>query len=174
MFAVCASEAREPHKSLKTPSQYIAAIISGLYFFSSLSYYLDVSWRDPLLPSGEISRSGSTDISIIMIAALNSRISMLPGVFNACIFAAVISAANTALYVSARTLFGLTSIVDSQSPRFYVRILSKLSETKRDTKVPVRALIWSALAFCWLPFIHLGPNGDDRRVCVESKSFILL
>ena len=134
---------------------------------------MNVSWTDPSLPSlsdriahGTLLISPSTNTtqsqSIVVIALLNASISTLPGFFNGCLILVVLSAANTALYASSRTLFGLTREVDPKDK--YWGWLSKLSATTTNRKIPAPALVVSALSFCWVPFLHLTKSYSDQEV----------
>jgi len=73
---------------------------------------------------------------------------------------AVLSAANTALYVSSRTLFGLTREIDPEDKYWWW--IAKLSTTTPHRKVPAAALFLSTAAFCWVPFLHLSKSYSDQ------------
>ena len=73
---------------------------------------------------------------------------------------AVLSAANTALYVSSRTLFGLTREIDPDDKYWWW--IAKLRTTTPHRKVPAAALFLSAAAFCWVPFVHLSKSYSDQ------------
>ena len=123
IVAVTALEAKEPRKSLKYPAKLIAWLTTTIYFLSALGFYLNVPWFDPALPalSGRVmhgttvfspNTNSTQTSSVLVIAVLNASIPTLPGFINGCLVMAVLSAANTALYVSSRTLFGLTREID--------------------------------------------------------------
>lgn len=125
---------------------------------------MNVHWQDPLLPaildrnetpnplpgSSKVSKTSS----ILVIAVLNAHIPAFDSFLNICLIIAVLSASNTALYVASRTLFGLTREI-SPNGKGWWRKFSKLSTTSFKTKVPVFALLISAVTFCWVPFLHL-------------------
>ena len=75
---------------------------------------------------------------------------------------AVLSAANTALYVASRTLFGLTRELNPMSKDW--RWVSKLSTTTHTRRVPAAALLASGPAFCWVPLLHLTKSYTDQDV----------
>jgi yeast amino acid transporter len=173
IVAVTALEAKDPQQSLKYPAKLIAWLTAAMYFFCALGFYLNVSWMDPLLPSvGERITHGSLTIApstnttqtnaIIIIAILNANKPSLPGFLNGCLIMAVLSAANTALYVASRTLFGLTREFDPNTE--YLGWISKLSTTTHNRKVPAASLFASAFAFCWVPLLHLTKKSSDQDV----------
>jgi amino acid transporter len=77
----------------------------------------------------------------------------LAGFLNGALIFSVLSASNTSLYVASRTLYGLALDVPTTSRAG--KILHSFSVVVPQTGVPARALIFSALAFIWLPFINL-------------------
>jgi amino acid transporter len=173
--AVTALEAHNPTKSLKFPAKYIAYITASIYFFSVILFCLNVSWKDPLLPSLEAridhgslvvqpSTNDTSPPAIVVIAVQNAGISVHPDILNGFLIMVVLSAANTALYVSSRTLFGLTRDLDPESNYWCVRWLSRLGTTTPRKKIPGWALVISALSFCWVPFLHLNKGVSDQDV----------
>jgi amino acid transporter len=170
IVAVTALEAKDPRKSLKYPAKLIAWLTAAIYFLSALGFYLNVAWTDPWLPalSGRLAHgttafqpsSNTTQTSsVLVIAVLHASIPTLPGFINGCLVMAVLSAANTALYVSSRTLFGLTREIDPDDKYWWW--IAKLSTTTPHRKVPAAALFLSAAAFCWVPFLHLNKGTSD-------------
>ncbi len=113
------------------------------------SCYVPVSDSDSSAPSS----------SVLVIAVLHANIPTLPGFINGCLILAVLSAANTALYVSSRTLFGLTREIDPDDKYWWW--IAKLSTTTPNRKVPAAALFLSAACFCWVPFLHLSKGTSD-------------
>jgi amino acid transporter len=166
---------RNSGNSLKYPAKLIAWITALIYFLSAFSYYMNVSWLDPSLPGLGSRDNAATFLnrtqaagnstampsmktprtnSIVVIALDNAGLPALAGFVNGCLIVAVLSAANTALYVASRTLFGLTKAIGPDS-RFW-GWFSVFSTTTPGRRVPAPALFISALAFCWIPFLHLA------------------
>lgn len=77
----------------------------------------------------------------------------LAGFLNGATIFSVLSASNTSLYVASRTLYGLA--LDVPTTSWLGRHLHSFSLVVPQTGVPARALIFSALAFIWLPFLNL-------------------
>jgi amino acid transporter len=99
--------------------------------------------------------SPSNTTSAFVAIAQQSRIPHLADVFNAFLVFTCLSCANTNLYVASRALFGLTSRLDGGSGQpWFLRLLAWFGRTNHR-KVPMRAMIFSALAFCWIPFLQL-------------------
>lgn len=173
IVSVTAFEAYD-RRSLRIPAKWIAYLILGLYFGCFLGGAIDVKWDSPFLPVPslrpgiphegpvKVSRDGETS-SVLLIAVQEAGIQHLPGFFNACIIFCVISASNTALYVSSRTLFGLARGLDPNG-QWPINWLAKLGTTTPNTRVPAWALVVSALAFFWLPFLHLNLSYSIQNV----------
>jgi amino acid transporter len=110
--------------------------------------------------------------SIVVIAALNANEVGLSNVLSGLLIMAVLSAANTALYVSSRTLWGLACNLDPQLGRsryIFWRWLSKLSTTTPGARVPGWALIVSAISFWWLlPFLSFAKTSSALNVSFYS------
>ncbi|KAE8450328.1 hypothetical protein EG329_006756 [Mollisiaceae sp. DMI_Dod_QoI] len=181
IVAVTALEAKDPQKSLRFPAKWIAWLTFATYFLSAIGFYLNVDWLDPALPAMESrknettvgealmhntipSSSNSTTIqstTIVIIGIIRAKIHVLPGFINAGLILAVLSTSNTALYVSSRTLFGLTKGINPLDKTW--GWLSRLSNTSKN-KVPLPALWVSALAFFWVPFLRLKKSYSDQEL----------
>lgn len=165
IVAVTAVEAKEPKKSLRLSARNIAWITGLFYFACVIIFYFNVYWKDPRLPGYHLRdglASGSnSSTALIIIAAENAKVEALPSVLTTFLIIAVLSAANTALYVASRTLWGVacdfdSNLIDSQNP--LKRWFSKLSTTT-PRKVPGWALFASCL-FIWIPILQaVSQNG---------------
>lgn len=162
IVAVTALEACNPKKSIRwPPTRHFAPLLVISYLITVLMSYLDVSWQDPLLVS--LPRKDCTPASLLIIVAKNASIPMLPGILNGCLILAVLSAANTSLYVASRTLFGLTRGLKGDRTQFE-RFICNLGTTN-SRKVPVHALLVSAgVCGLWLPLIHFLQGYRDQQV----------
>jgi yeast amino acid transporter len=139
-----------------------------------------VKWNSPYLPvpaqrpvilhevPARVVRDGETS-SVLLVAVQEAGIQHLPGFLNACIIFCVISASNTALYVSSRTLFGLARGLDPNG-QWPICWLAKLGTTTPNTRVPAWALVVSALAFFWLPFLHLNLSYSLQNVSCNTPT----
>lgn len=156
IVAVIAVEAEDSEHSLKQPSRRIAPLMVFLYFVSAVAYYASLSWSDSKLPSlpslslkTTTSYKGVSD-SIVVIAAADANQGALADVLNVFLILAVLSTANTSLYVASRILFGLTRDIN---PNGRFSWFAYLAETTRTKKIPLAALWVSALAFWWVPWL---------------------
>jgi amino acid transporter len=178
IVAVTAVEARTPHTSLRFAARHIAWITALMYVGCVITFYFDVKWSDPHLPPYHARSTPTTaapllgtleeSSSIVIIAALNAKQLPLANVLNGLLILAVLSAANTALYVSSRTLWGLACNLDPEL-RFgenkFWRWLSLLSTTTPGARVPGWALLVSSITFWWLlPFLLLAKSTSSANV----------
>lgn len=161
-MTVTAYEARDL-RSLRRPSQYIAYFILALYLFCAIGEFLNVEWTNKALPSkyvnaitnGTETQGSSTQIgsgAIIVVAAFEAGHKKIAGLLNGCLIFSALSAANSALYVASRVLYGMTRSI---GPRSRFAIFRGLGNVWNRTGVPVRALWVSFVAFVWLPFLRL-------------------
>jgi amino acid permease len=174
IVAVTAVEAKNPTKSLKRPAKNIAWITGLIYFISIIAFYFNVSWQDPHLPGYHLRDGTSTaankSTALIIIAAENAEVPALPSILTAFLIIAVLSAANTALYVASRTAWGVAcdfdpQLINSSNPAKH--FFSKLSTTT-PRKVPGWALLVSCF-FIWIPILQAVTKGgvSNQNVRVE-------
>lgn len=173
MVAVTAYEAEKP-TSLKRSSQVLPLVVCLLNIISSIADCLNVKWTNPDLLSiiwspdkGEadiVNSSTPRSSSVMIIAAANAGLQNIAGFLNGCFIFSVLSAANTSLYASSRTLYGLAR--DGNEVSILGRWFTKLAYVEPRTSVPLPAVIVSMLAFFWLPFLHLLKHEyADAEVC---------
>ncbi|KAG8531717.1 uncharacterized protein KY384_003349 [Bacidia gigantensis] len=179
MISVTAFEARDL-VSLKRPSQMIAYFILALYLFVTLSEFMNVKWTNDNLP--DLFGAGGKDSStyaggtrlrshaIVVIAALEARYKHAPGILNAFMIYSTLSAANSALYISSRTLHGMTLKIKKTSR---ISIFRGLGSVWQKTGVPMRALGVSCGAFVWLPFLQLRRGIAVAEVAARNNGGIV-
>ena len=171
MVSVTAFEARDL-RSLRIPSRTIAYFVVSLYFMCAVGEFLNVGWTCEDLPNvlgvngTSVNAAGKSPChnptqrtdAIIVIAARGYR--HAPGMFNAFIIFACLSAANSSLYIASRTLYGMTRTIN---PWRRFSVLKALGTVWHKTGVPMWALLFSFLSFIWLPFLQLmkGNAIDD-------------
>lgn len=171
---------------LKLPARNISFIVLSVYMVSIVSMLLNVSWTDQFLmiyynqwkpgdspmdclamgqqssvrPRAEnIAADGVTHL-VPVIALDNFGIPYLGGAINACLLYSAFSAANSALFVASRTLYGLGSSIQRDEKSRVLRWLSTLANVDSNG-VPQRAIIGSMI-FGWIPFLSLvNANGTD-------------
>lgn len=175
MITVTAFEASQPSR-LKGPAKHIAYIITAVYLISIGGFIANVEWFNQNLPTFfnqslvslddpqvvaqhprtwvDYSRHTTTVAPVIALLQVGS--SVLPDIINGVLIYSGLSAANTALYVASRTLYGLTRDLSSTDSNIIVRLFSNLNTVSPTTRIPVWSLIVSCLAFSsWLPFIAI-------------------
>ncbi|KAF5723461.1 amino acid transporter [Fusarium mundagurra] len=148
-----------------------AYTISGL--FVSLGLKRDdcglqrLSWlKDEDCGKPETDKKGFTFSPFILIAK-SSTIPNLDHALNAFILFTALTCANTNLYVASRTLFGITRNIRSGDSM--PAALAWFGVTNRD-RVPLRAMVMTALAFIWVPFLKGTKsvhNGSDAGKFLE-------
>ncbi|PFH62087.1 hypothetical protein XA68_15178 [Ophiocordyceps unilateralis] len=153
-------------KTVKFSAVYIPILATVAYTLAALLASLSIDRSNCDLPrlswirSSCVSEQQSGAASIFVVIAKNSSRPMLKDVFNVILVFSVLTCANTNLYVASRTLFGLTTRLDgSPAQHVLLRFLAWFGKTNRR-KVPLRALIFSAVAFLWVPFLQLDEGKD--------------
>ncbi|KAK0735208.1 putative amino acid transporter [Lasiosphaeria miniovina] len=164
--------------SVKFSAIFLSVLATIAYTISGVLVSLDIPRDDPSLPRlswvtttvepGKDDGSGappSITTSAFVVIALQSQIPHLADIFNAFLIFTALTCAQTNLYVASRTLFGLTSRLDGGTGQpWLLRVLAWFGRTNRH-KVPMRAMIFSSLAFSWVPFLQLkGGTGTDTAI----------
>ncbi|RBA14598.1 hypothetical protein FPRO05_13409 [Fusarium proliferatum] len=159
-----------------------AYTISGL--FVSLGLKRDdcglqrLSWlKDKECGTPQTDKEGFTFSPFILIAKA-STIPNLDHVLNAFILFTALTCANTNLYVASRTLFGITRNIRSSDSM--PAALAWFGVTDRN-RVPLRAMVITAFAFFWVPFlqgtknIHTGSDaGKFLEILVQMGSVSII
>jgi amino acid transporter len=147
--------------TVKFSSIFISFLATIAYSVSGLLASFDIQREDCQLPRLSWVNVPSTECqpsntaSAFVAIAQQSQIPHLADVFNIFLVFTCLTCANTNLYVASRALFGLTSRLDGGSGQpWYLRFLAYFGRTNHR-KVPMRAMIFSAFAFCWVPFLQL-------------------
>ncbi|KAL4951066.1 amino acid permease-domain-containing protein [Aspergillus filifer] len=152
-------------KTVKHSSRWISLWATVAYTLSGFLLSINIPYNRCSLPQLSwldrsarqcVSQTGTpyTSSPFVEIAA-ESAIQELDSVFNVFLVFTCITCASTNLYVSSRTLFGLTSRLDGGSgQRWHLRILALFGRTNSHG-VPLRAMIFSAAAFFWVPYLQL-------------------
>jgi yeast amino acid transporter len=177
IMAVTASEARNPTRSLSRLTKFIAYLTASVYIFSFIFFYLGAEWHNNYLPSiyGPIAHptllfspafnTTTKSNSTLVIVAADGDISLLPNILIMFLVVVILSTANTGLYVSSRTLYGLTRNANPNSPYWWERGINKLSNTARKRNIPEWALSASAGIFCWVLVLCLSMGFSYQVVC---------
>lgn len=177
--------------TVKFSAIWISVMATLAYTLTSVLATLEISWDDCQLPrlswvtiiecsspstpanSSVETGIGAKTSSVFVAIASRSQIPHLGDIFNMFLVFTCLSCASTNLYVASRTLFGLTSRLDD-GPRqpWYLRAMAYFGKTD-DYSVPRRAMIFSAFAFWWVPFLQLraGTATDNPIGMVLSLSF---
>ncbi|UZP46391.1 hypothetical protein NXS19_014203 [Fusarium pseudograminearum] len=154
---------RSVKRTLGFTAFYLPIIVAFAYTTSGLLVSLGIKrdncglQRLSWLQSKECPKSDDDDkkgkftFSPFVIIARSSDIYGLHNAFNAFIIFTALTCANTNLYVASRTLFGVTRNIRSADAM--PRALSWFGVTNNNG-VPIRAMTFTALAFCWVPFLQ--------------------
>jgi amino acid transporter len=160
VIAVTAFEARDA-SALRWPSRWIAYVVFLLYFLCTIGEALNVKWSDPHLPliyGDPVAKNSTMNMnppttSVIIFTTFLAGYQSLAGFLNGCLIFSNLSAANTSLYVSSRTLYGITR--EMPDTNWLNKQIRRLSLVVPRTGVPAAALLFSAVSFFWLPFLQL-------------------
>ncbi|KAI4218845.1 MAG: hypothetical protein L6R36_008721, partial [Xanthoria steineri] len=112
---VTAGEAKRPMRNLPIAARYMYLLPISFYLVAILFVGLNINYLDPRIYHSHISYHLQPRLegiqtagrSPFVIAIENAGISTLPGFLDACYIFSALTAANSALYVSSRTLFTL-------------------------------------------------------------------
>ncbi|KAE9367500.1 hypothetical protein N431DRAFT_486595 [Stipitochalara longipes BDJ] len=182
-IAVAAFEARS-HNDIVYPALWVHWIVYAMYFFVTVGIVVSVWWKNPELPSifgntihgrdlnavNATSSLPSHNTSSPTILAMESLSSNLAGFVNACLIFSVMSAGNTAIYYSSRTLWGLT--YNLQERNRISRWFKKLSPLMASSGAPIRTIFFSWLLFFWLPWLELVPSNAQVLEVLSLSSSI--
>jgi amino acid transporter len=193
-ITVTAFEAKSPQKSLRFAAKNLAYLVTALYLISVVAFTLNVEWFNQSLaryfdqnrvdaktnpslghtPSiyYDLDSSPVRSESLPVIAIQQAGMKFLPGFCTACLVYSALSAANSALYIASRTMYGLAQSLDPESRSAPVRVLSRIGTVTPDTRVPGWALVLSCF-FVWLPFLPLGvgyTRGELQQILISIGS----
>jgi amino acid transporter len=186
LITVTAFEAKEDSR-MQLPAKHIAYIVFIIYMISVGGFAANIEWFNQNLPQfegqslvnitsstanlGHIPRyanilpglHGTTAAPIIAVAEAGLKV--LPGALVGFLVYSGVSCANTALYVSSRTLYGLTRNLRYNADSVFERFFAHLNLVSGTTHVPSWAIGLSAFIFAsWLPFIHLQTSFSQQEV----------
>ncbi|KAI9741128.1 MAG: hypothetical protein M1834_002841 [Cirrosporium novae-zelandiae] len=157
LVVVTAGEAKYPRRDLPKASRRIYIFTMLLYLISAIL----IAFNVPFTHSGLISLSESNSraftgkASPFIMAIEDAEIPFLASFVNTCFLLAAWTAANTALYVSSRTLYALAR---SSDVRWFK---ASVGRTSLDG-TPLSAIALSFL-FAFISFFGAG-NGNVRKV----------
>jgi yeast amino acid transporter len=148
--------------ALRFPSRTIPYFIFILYLMCTIGEILNIQWTDNHLQSlyGGVANSTTSQFphnprSVNMIINISYKAGYrgFTSFLNSCFIFSVLSASNTALYVSSRTIYGIVrEMPDTNSLNRKIRWISRVPP---NTGVPAAAIAVSAISFVWLPFLQL-------------------
>ncbi|KAI5289676.1 hypothetical protein KEM52_000699, partial [Ascosphaera acerosa] len=150
LVGVTVGEAQNPRRTIPNAIKLTFYRIMVFYVISVFFLGMLVPYNSPELAFA-LEASNSANASPFVVAIKLAGIKVLPGILNACILIFVFSAANSDLYIAARTLYGLAR--EKHAPYFLAKTNSK--------GVPVAALLVSALTAC-LAFLNV--SDDSKKV----------
>ena len=135
----------------------IAYVITLLYLFCVFGEMMIIRWSDRNLAIiyGGVGAHWNPDApqtrGLLAVAMLELDRPAACSVISAILIYMALSAANTSLYVASRTLYGLTYAPSAQAKP----LIKYLGTLWHRNRVPMFALLVSALAFVWIPLLHL-------------------
>ncbi|KAK7951622.1 amino acid permease-domain-containing protein [Apiospora aurea] len=143
-------------RTIKFSSIYIPLLATVAYTIGGLLVSFNIKWNDPQLPRLSWTQGALKPAALIIHSPEQLGINTpLANCINAFLIFTALTCASTNLYVASRSLFALTSrLDDGPGQSWYLRVFAYFGKTNQR-KVPMRAMVLSALAFCWIPFLHL-------------------
>ncbi|GIJ90969.1 hypothetical protein Asppvi_009934 [Aspergillus pseudoviridinutans] len=172
LVSMTAFEARDD-RALRWPARWTVYVVVLVYIMCTVGEVLTVNWTNdhlspipgaPQVNPRTIDERPPASNSVPVIAAWNAGHKKLAGFINGCLILSGLSAANTSLYASSRTLYG---IVSSLPGKWWLKErIECLGGLTKTTHVPAAALLFSWVAFYWVPFLH----HSQIEVCCTSSS----
>lgn len=117
LIGVAAGESEDPRKNVPKAIKQVFWRILLFYILSILIIGLIVPYNDPLLLKGDISDISVSPFTLVFIKA---GIAPAAHIMNAVILTTVLSAGNSGLYASSRTLLDLAN--EGKAPKFFKKI----------------------------------------------------
>ncbi|KAG2236312.1 hypothetical protein INT48_001376 [Thamnidium elegans] len=117
LIGVAAGESEDPRKNVPKAIKQVFWRILLFYILSILIIGLIVPYDDPLLLRGDISDISVSPFTLVFIKA---GIAPAAHIMNAVILTTVLSAGNSGLYASSRTLLDLAN--EGKAPKFFRKI----------------------------------------------------
>ena len=165
IFTVTSFEARDPYKDLKFTAKHITWIVAFVYFIIALLTAINVPWDDARLSvysnqglGGLITTNGTqTGPKSLAIIVMTESAGWNAAPLNAILIWSVLTAANTSLYASSRTMFGLVRRLEGQSKWHIKRLFANLGFVDARTLTPWYAVMLTAAVSFWVPFVWQEP-----------------
>ncbi|TDZ34984.1 Arginine permease CAN1 [Colletotrichum spinosum] len=152
-------------RTVKFSAIYISVLVAVAYTLSGALASLNIPHDHCALPRlSWVPYPGCNPAeptsSVFVVIAGDAVRHGLDHAFNVFLVFTALTCANTNLYVASRSLFGLTSRLDGGAGQPWVlRLLAWFGRTN-GRKVPLRAMVCSALAFWWVPFLQIKGGTD--------------
>lgn len=115
MPAIAAAEAKNPRRNLPRAIKRVAGRVLGFYIMSTIVVSMLVPSNEPRLRLNSATGAKSP----FVIAINNAGIKGLSSVINGCLLSFTLSAASSDLYISSRSLYGLS--ITGNAPRFLAK-----------------------------------------------------
>ncbi|KAL8825691.1 MAG: hypothetical protein Q9170_007698 [Blastenia crenularia] len=143
---VTAGEAKRPMRDLPIAARYMYLLPVSFYLIAILLLGLNINYLDPRIYHSHTAYLLDTRLnglqtaarSPFVVAIENAGIRALPGFLDACFIFSALTAANSALYVSSRTLFTL-------SQRSAISIIRSTIGRTNNGHTPIAAILVSFL-----------------------------
>jgi amino acid transporter len=120
----------------------------------------------------DITNINGTSIAPFVAIAKRSKIPGLENAFNFFLIFTAVTCANTNLYVASRTFFGLTSrLRGGKNVPLYIQFFAWFGKTN-SRNVPMRAMVYSAVFFWWVPFLSLAEGNSKSGSPVAQVCLI--
>lgn len=156
MLALAAAETRNPRKVIPRALRTVWIRIVIIYFLGSFVVGLVVASNNPALGS-----TSTASASPYVIAIQAAGIKVLPSIINAAVLTSALSAANSDVYTTSRTLHSMAT--QGHAPRLF-RLTSR-------TGVPYVAVIFS-WSFGCLAFLGLNSSAENVFVFLVNLTAI--
>lgn len=166
--------------TVRFTAKYISVFVTAAYVLLGFLATINIPYNDPDLPrvawvSGapQSKGPGKKSQSVFVTIASKSGIPELDTVMNVFLIFTCITCAGTNLYIASRALFGLASQLN-RSNAWHLTLIGSLGKTEERRKVPRRAIIFSTIVFCWIPYLELLGDNTESDSSIDMVRQLLL
>lgn len=154
---VTAGEAASPRRDIPQAARFMYLAPVGLYILMTFLLGLNINFLDPGLQHPWIESTSAASTSPFILVVRRAGIEVLPSVLNACFLVSAYTTANTALYMSSRTLFSMAQMYGKNT------IIARTLGRTNNGHTPVAAILFCSM-FGLLSLLGIADKSFDQPI----------